>query len=333
MTDDALSAKVQQQARKLLEQQAALLASIAYSQLVERRLQQLVPSHPIPVTMDMMEEAKALNDVRVEPASRLASLEASLAAMTQRAELAESECEALRNGREPMPRQQPPPQPSSAPPAPTSSADCAVARTTAASRARQLKAQPRPSTAAAANSAAGTAVVVSSSAAGGGSGGGGRVAPSIESMRIERTKLQKALRESREEVLAVRRNAERDIAEARRALEAAGVAAGLPHGAGTILHEHAASQRRLGELSAALDESERRARKLSDEANELREALSSTQSQAARAAEEAARADEAERQLAATEETSLEEASGRKVRLCVCVCVCVCLCLCVRVRV
>ena len=56
-------------------------------------------------------EAKALNDVRVEPASRLASLEASLAAMTQRAELAESECEALRNGREPMPRQQPPPQP------------------------------------------------------------------------------------------------------------------------------------------------------------------------------------------------------------------------------
>ena len=145
----------------------------------------------------------------------------------------------------------------------------------------------------------------------------GRGGTSIEALRLERTKLQKALREAREEVATVRRHADRDIAEAHRALEEAGLAAGLPQGAGQILQAHAASERRLGELGAALEESERKGREAASEAAALREALQRTEHECARASnaeetlrrqleESARRAEEARR--GAEEERATAEA-------------------------
>ena len=265
-----LERKVQQQARKLLVQQQSLLASLSYGQLLERRLRQLVPEHPLPLTPEMLQDSE-LDSALTEPAARLASLEAALSTMTERAKRAEAECEALRSqstGAAPAPSssRSGPGGASTARPA-SAGSSCAAARPTAASRAR--KQAPAAAPPASSASAAFTATTASSTVgwcsvgAGGAANSSttsGRGGTSIEALRLERTKLQKALREAREEVATVRRHADRDIAEAHRALEEAGLAAGLPQGAGQILQAHAASERRLGELGAALEESERKGR-------------------------------------------------------------------------
>ena len=93
---------------------------------------------------------------------------------------------------------------------------------------------------------------------------------SIESLRLERTHLQQALRASRDEIAKLHAAAEVMEAESGRALESAGRAAGLPGGSGELLRQHAASARTIGELHAAVREGEKRERRYALEATNLR---------------------------------------------------------------
>ena len=104
MADAALVAKIQSQARRLVEQQQQLLAALAYGQLCERRVLQLSPGHALPLTAEMLDEEVMPRQVpaptlRVEAVEeRIAELEFALTQMTQRAIRAEAECEALQLG-------------------------------------------------------------------------------------------------------------------------------------------------------------------------------------------------------------------------------------------
>ena len=221
MAPSALQAKVQQQARKLLVQQQSLMSALEYSQLLERRLRQLVPDHPLPLTPEMAEESE-LDSAMTEPSARLAAarggtLDDDRARAQRRGGVRGAggarwaTASGSRTGGEP---------PVTEATAAAASSGKSVARPTAASRRRQQEAsRPSPPSSASASSTfvhqpmtcgwcstGGAKAAASSSTAGSGAPAKRPAGQqSIESLRLERTKLQNALRDSREEVANLKR--------------------------------------------------------------------------------------------------------------------------------
>ena len=77
--------KVQEQARRLVEQGQQLIAALQYGQLCERLIRQLSPSQPLPLTLESLETAPVTADASAE-----------VARQRERAERAEAACLELR---------------------------------------------------------------------------------------------------------------------------------------------------------------------------------------------------------------------------------------------
>ncbi|KAL1510353.1 hypothetical protein AB1Y20_006667 [Prymnesium parvum] len=205
-----LVAKVQLQARRLVEQQRELVSVIDYARRCEQRLRQLDPTHPLPVTAEHLELP------------------------VQRAVHALPTPWAPPEGEAPPRPAQPtlPSRPSGAP---------------AATDAR------RTAVAAAAVSAAGGGASRRVQGARGESRGrpeGAKVA-TLESLRVERSKLQAVLASEREASAKFRAEKEREVALLRRTLEAHAQAKGLATQGAALLLELEETRARAAELQVA----------------------------------------------------------------------------------
>ena len=290
MDADALVRKVRSQATRLVEQQQSLMVALAYGQLCERRLLQLAPEHSLPLTAEMV-EAAGREDALAPAVAQAAAMQADLAAALRRAEVAESESDALLRAH------------AGGGESGGGGGGGGAKQHEATRAARAPKTRDAPA-------AAGSVAAAR------------RNPVSIESLRVERAQLQRALRTARDEIDELKRVAFREAAEARKALEEAGRAMGLPSGAAAILKQHASSERRMGELSAALSESERHAKEGASAAAEARAALEASKAEGAKVLDEIStlraqlgqsseRADAAERRAAVAEEACAEEGTNR----------------------
>ena len=283
-TPETFEHKVQQQARRLVEQQRQLVVALQYGQLCERRIKQLAPGHALPLKAEMLDEPSAAGE---------ADYSELLDAMRTRAERAEAENGLLRAAAAERRSEGGQARPFSA------------AASTQASRAKRLPTNEKST-----EKAAPAGPTPQPSPPARRSGGG-----TIESLRVERAALQKALRESREEANKLREASVESEREARRAMEEAGRAAGLPAGAAQILREHAASERTISDLQAALRESEKLQRRAAHEAVGLRTSVEEQGDElellGGALQEVTRRAEVAEQSLKEAEEAANEEGSGR----------------------